>query len=143
MNRTLYAEDCLNVLNDPHKLPDDSVDLIYLDPPFDSDERYNLPFRSKDRSLKPVEAFEDIWDWTADDVSLLGELDENLQTRPLATIVRFAREMEESPQKRRRGRQPSLAAYLLNMALRLKAMSRVLKPNGSIYLHCDPKARFC
>ena len=67
MNRVLYAADCLDILNDAEALPSASVDLIYLDPPFNSNSVYNLPFKSRDRSLKPVEAFEDTWRWRADD----------------------------------------------------------------------------
>ena len=134
MNRVLYASDCLHVLNDPKALPNGSVDLIYLDPPFNSNSTYNLPFKSRDRSLKPVEAFEDTWRWRADDDERLSELERNPKTRPLATIVKFAQGLESG-----RGKI-SLAAYLLNMAQRLYAMKRVLKETGSIYLHCDPTA---
>ncbi len=90
MNRILYADDCLNVLNDPDKLPDESVDLIYLDPPFNSNSNYNLPFKGKDKSLKPVEAFEDIWQWKPHDDLQLQELRNNLFSRRLATIVELA-----------------------------------------------------
>ncbi len=134
MNRVLYAADCLDILKDTDALPDASVDLIYLDPPFNSNSVYNLPFKSRDRSLKPVEAFEDTWRWRADDDERLSALERNPKTRPLATVVKFAREMESG-----RGKI-SLAAYLLNMAQRLYAMKRVLKETGSIYLHCDPTA---
>ena len=136
MNRILYADDCLDILNDPDKLPSESIDLIYLDPPFNSNSVYNLPFKSRDRSLKPVEAFKDTWRWDFDDERRLGELERNPQTRSLATIVRFAQEIEGGPHRRR----TSMAAYALNMALRLRAMRRVLKDTGSIYLHCDPTA---
>ncbi len=134
MNRVLYAADCLDVLNDTSAIPSASVDLIYLDPPFNSNSVYNLPFKSRDRSLKPVEAFEDTWRWRADDDERLSALERNPKTRPLATVVKFAGEMESG-----RGKI-SLAAYLLNMAQRLYAMRRVLKDTGSIYLHCDPTA---
>lgn len=134
MNRLLYAADCLDVLNDAEKLPDQSVDLIYLDPPFNSNSTYNLPFKSRDRSLKPVEAFEDTWRWQADDDERLSALEKNPKTRSLATIVQFAQGLESG-----RGKI-SLAAYLLNMAQRLYAMRRVLKATGSIYLHCDTSA---
>ena len=134
MNRTLFAADCLDILNDPEALPTASVDLIYLDPPFNSNSNYNLPFKSRDRSLKPVEAFVDTWTWQPSDDERLSDLARNPRTRPLATVVGFAAEMES-----RRGKT-SLAAYLLNMAQRLYAMRRVLKDSGSIYLHCDPTA---
>ncbi len=136
MNRTLYAADCLNVLNDADELPSESIDLIYLDPPFNSNSSYNLPFKGRDKSLKPVEAFKDTWEWTTDDGGRLEEMESDPRTRSLATIVRFAQEVEG----RGRRAKPSLAAYLINMSLRLLAMRRVLKPTGSIYLHCDPTA---
>ena len=134
MNRVLYAADCLDILNDPEALPSASVDLIYLDPPFNSNSNYNLPFKSRDRSLKPVEAFEDTWTWQPGDDERLNDLEKHPRTRPLAAIVQFAAAMESG-----RGKT-SLAAYLLNMAQRLYAMKRVLKETGSIYLHCDPTA---
>ena len=136
MNRTLYAGDCLEILNDHDKLPNQSVDLIYLDPPLNSNSTYNLPFKSRDRSLKPVEAFEDNWRWQPEDDGLLSALEKNPQTRALATVVKFAQQME-TPANRGK---TSLAAYLLKMSLRLWAMKRVLKETGSIYLHCDPTA---
>jgi 16S rRNA G966 N2-methylase RsmD len=63
MNRLLYADDCLNVLNDEVALPSGSVDLIYLDPPFNSKSVYNLPFKGKDKSVRTVRAFSDTWSW--------------------------------------------------------------------------------
>ena len=139
MNRILYAADCLDVLHDEDELPDESIDLIYLDPPFNSNSNYNLPFKGRDKSLKPVEAFKDTWEWTPDDNGRLNEMERDPRTRSLATIVKFAQEVERV-RTRGRGRKPSLAAYLINMSLRLRAMRRVLKKTGSIYLHCDPTA---
>ena len=135
MNRILYAADCLDVLNDADELPDESIDLIYLDPPFNSNSNYNLPFKGRDKSLKPVEAFKDTWEWTAADGGRLEEMEGDPRMRSLAAIVRFAQEVEQV--RGGRSRKPSLAAYLINMSLRLRAMRRVLKPTGSIYLHCD------
>ncbi len=95
-NRTLYADDCLNVLNDPERLPDESVDLIYLDPPFNSKSNYNLPFRRKDKSLKPVEAFTDTWAWKSEDNVRLAELDRNPSTRHLAMVLKYAQLIEQT-----------------------------------------------
>ncbi len=64
MDRILYAADCLDILNDEAELPDESIDLIYLDPPFNSNSNYNLPFKGRDKSLNSVEAFTDTWEWT-------------------------------------------------------------------------------
>lgn len=132
MNRILYAADCLKVLTDRDALPDESVDLIYLDPPFNSNSRYNLPFKGRYKSARPVEAFVDTWHWTDENTVQLEELDADPRTRPIADIVRFAQGVDSGA--------TSLAAYLLNMAVRLRAMHRVLKTSGSIYLHCDPTA---
>ena len=139
MNRILYAADCLDVLNDVDELPSESVDLIYLDPPFNSNSNYNLPFRGKDKSLKPVEAFKDTWEWKPEDNARLEEMERDPRTRSLATIVKFAQGVEGKSSGRGRNKT-SLASYLLHMALRLRAMRRVLKKTGSIYLHCDPTA---
>ncbi|MCY4145113.1 MAG: DNA methyltransferase, partial [Chloroflexi bacterium] len=138
MNRTLFAADCLDILNDSAVIPDASVDLIYLDPPFNSNSKYNLPFKGKDKNHKPVEAFVDIWKWSDQDAEALDDLRRNPKTRPLATIIKFAQDVELMSGKQRKG--TSLASYLLNMAVRLRAMRRVLKETGSIYLHCDPTA---
>ena len=134
-HRILYSDDCLNVLRDELALPTGSVDLIYLDPPFNSKNHYNLPFKGKDRDARPVEAFNDTWTWGTKEDELLRELANGPQSRYLADIVNLAQAMERG----RRGRF-SLAAYLINMAARLMPMHRVLADTGSIYLHCDPTA---
>ena len=133
-NRVLYSDDCLNVLNDELALPSGSVDLIYLDPPFNSKSIYNLPFADKDKEARPVEAFTDTWTWGTNEDSLLQDLSAGLVSRQLADIVTLAQSIE-GPKT-----QYSLAAYLLNMAVRLIPMRRVLKSTGSIYLHCDRTA---
>ena len=138
MNRILFAADCLDVLNDSAAIPDESIDLIYLDPPFNSNSKYNLPFKGRDKTHKPVEAFVDIWKWSDEDAETLDDLNRDPRTRPLATIIKFALDIESTPGKQ--GGRTSLGSYLLNMALRLRAMRRVLKETGSIYLHCDPTA---
>lgn len=75
MNRTIYAKDCLDVLNDSRALPDESVDLIYLDPPFNSKSNYNLPFRGQyKRDAKPVAAFKDTWSWAENEDESLDKL---------------------------------------------------------------------
>lgn len=75
MNRILYAEDCLDVLNNEYALPNGSVDLIYLDPPFNSKSNYNLPFKGKyKKDAKPVEAFTDTWTWGEKEKGQLDKL---------------------------------------------------------------------
>ena len=130
-NRILYNYDCLEVLNDEVALPSRSVDLIYADPPFNSESRYNLPFTGKDRDTRPVEAFNDTWSWGAKEDQTLLDLSVGPETRRLADIVKLAQTIDQSR---------SLAAYLVNMAARLIPMRRVLTPKGSIYLHCDDTA---
>ena len=93
-NRILYSDDCLNVLNDELALPSGSVDLIYLDPPFNSKSVYNLPFKGKDRDARPVEAFKDIWSWGTKEEELLNELSSGPQTRVLADIVKLAQRLD-------------------------------------------------
>jgi len=95
MNRILFAADCLDVLNDSSALPDESIDLIYLDPPFNSNSKYNLPFKGKYKNHKPVEAFVDIWKWSDQDAETLDDLNRDPRTRPLATIVKFAQDIEQ------------------------------------------------
>ena len=134
-NRILYNDDCLNVLNDELALPSGSVDLIYLDPPFNSKNHYNLPFQGKDKDTRPVEAFNDTWTWGSNEDNLMRELSSGPRTRQLTDIVKLAKAIDHGAQKRK----SSLAAYLLNMAVRLMPMRRVLADTGSIYLHCIPK----
>ena len=133
--RALYTGDCLDIMNE--HIAEESVDLIYLDPPFNSNSHYNLPFKSKDKSLRPAEAFNDTWEWTVQDADNLRRLEKNPLARSLATVVRFAQEVEQTATRKSKS---SLAAYLINMILRLRAMRRVLKTTGSVYLHCDPTA---
>ena len=136
IGRILYSDDCLKVLNDELALPAGSVDLIYLDPPFNSKSTYNLPFAGKDKDARPVEAFTDTWTWGAREDTLLQDLADGPQTRMLAGIVTLVQGIERA----NTGGGNSLAAYLINMAVRLMAMRRVLADTGSIYLHCDPTA---
>ena len=137
-NRILYNDDCLNVLNDELALPSGSVDLIYLDPPFHSKNHYNLPFKGKDKDARPVEAFNDTWTWGSKEDGLIRELSAGPRMQQLADIIKLAQAIEAPV--RRKAQPSSLAAYLLNMAVRLLPMRRVLSATGSIYLHCDPTA---
>ena len=132
MVRTLYADDCLDVLK--NRIPPASVDLIYLDPPFNSNSNYNLPFKGKYKSAKPVTVFKDTWDWGDSEQTRFDELRDTLMTRHIADLVSIARSIDGLSTKN------SMGAYLINMYDRLEAMRGVLKPTGSIYLHCDPTA---
>ncbi len=100
------------------------VDLIYLDPPFNSNRTYEAPIGSKAAGA----AFKDAW--TLDDVDV-HEHGELADRNPAAYAV-----IESA----RRAHGKSMQSYLIFMAVRLMEMHRVLKPSGSIYLHCDPTA---
>jgi len=120
---TLFTRDNLEVLRG---LESATFDLIYLDPPFNSNRKYNVFY--KDRENKPVqeEAFRDIW--TMDDVTA-AEIGELASISPkLHSIIRAVGDSNGD----------SHEAYLTKMAVRLIELRRVLKPTGSIYLHCDP-----
>ncbi len=129
---TLYYGDCLEWLP---QFPAESVDLIYLDPPFNSNTSYNLLFgngsskRRGGRSAQ-VRAFDDTWRW---DDAAARRVDEiaRAAAHPARKAVVGLRAMIG---------EGGMLAYLSYMAERLAAMRRVLKPTGSIYLHCDPTA---
>ena len=126
----------MNVLKSKTAIPDESIDLIYLDPPFNSKSKYNLPFKGKlKRDAKPVMAFKDTWNWDEPETEELNRLKMSASTKPIADVIEFARvaNNEYKPSKR-----ISDGAYLLHMSVRLLEMKKALKRTGSIYLHCDP-----
>jgi len=127
---TLYYGDNLNVLRE--HVPDESVDLIYLDPPFNSKRDYNILYREPmgGSSSAQITAFEDTWHWTDEAERAYQEITD---TAPPALV-----EMMQS--FRRFIGVNDMMAYLTMMAIRLIELRRVLKPTGSIYLHCDPTA---
>ncbi len=129
----LYYGDNLAVLRDRKNFPDECVDLIYLDPPFNSKRDYNLLFKSPKgvESQAQIEAFEDTWHWTQDVTE--REYDEVL-TQANTDVGKMMKSLVEFL-----GRN-DMTAYLVMMANRLLELHRVLKPTGSLYLHCDPTA---
>ena len=129
MKNTLYYGDNLDVLR--RHISDESVDLIYLDPPFKSDQNYNVLFQEQDgsRSASQIRAFEDTWQWDQAAAASFQEVVEAGGRASLA-LQAFRTILYES----------DMLAYLSMMAPRLKELRRVLKPTGSIYLHCDPTA---
>ncbi|HEX5439174.1 MAG TPA: DNA methyltransferase [Gemmatimonadaceae bacterium] len=125
----LYYGDNLDVLR--RHIKEDSVDLVYLDPPFKSDRNFNVLFAAKDghHAAAQIQAFEDTWHWDAaaakeyeDTVERGGKVSEVLQAFRLFLGTN------------------DMLAYLSMMAPRLVELHRVLKPTGSLYLHCDPTA---
>lgn len=125
----LYYGDNLDVLK--LHVKDESVDLIYLDPPFKSNQDYNILFAEKDGSSSAAQimAFEDTWHWDSAAYAAYEQV--------VTSGGRVAEAMEAF--KRFLG-QSDMMAYLSMMAPRLIELKRVLKPTGSIYLHCDPTA---
>ena len=130
----LWYGDCLNVMRD--KLTPKSVDLIYLDPPFNSDKKFNTFF--KDDKGRPfpdqVDAFKDIWVLDAERERQIENLMESLHEDDLM------KKMLGLWEGSLRTTNPKLLAYLFYMAERLMAMKELLKPTGSIYFHCDQVA---
>ncbi len=126
----LYYGDNLDILRD--HVADESVDLIYLDPPFNSNANYNVLFKTPDGvdSQSQIEAFEDTWHWNDkaerafDEVMQSGNTDAAEMLRAMRSFLK----------------ENDMMAYLAMMAVRLLELHRVLKPTGSLYLHCDPTA---
>jgi len=132
----LYYGDNLDILR--RFLPDESVDLIYLDPPFNSNASYSLIFKdeSGNRSDAQITAFDDTWHWGPDAERQYLYLTNSayhqggVSPSVSALIGAFHASIRPSP----------MLAYLVEMAVRLVELHRVLKPTGSLYLHCDPTA---
>ncbi len=129
MTNILYYGDNLPILR---AMPSETVDLIYLDPPFNSNRSYNVLFKNESgvSSDAQITAFDDTWHWgpSAEQAYLdilqanPGVVDDLLAA--LRTIIG----------------ENQMLAYLVMMAARLVELHRVLKPTGSLYLHCDPTA---
>jgi site-specific DNA-methyltransferase (adenine-specific) len=126
---TLYYGDNLDVLR--RYVPDESVDLVYLDPPFQSGRDYNVLFEEQDgtKAKAQIKAFEDTWEW---DTGAAATFDEVVSAggKVSEALLAFRQLLGGSP----------MLAYLSMMAPRLVELRRVLKSTGSLYLHCDPSA---
>ncbi|MFH1890909.1 MAG: DNA methyltransferase [Candidatus Kuenenbacteria bacterium] len=132
-NRTLYFGDNLDILR--RKIPDQSFDLIYLDPPFNSNRNYNVLFKEAVKeglgdSPAQIKAFEDSWHWTREAKSAF----DYLVTKTNEDISNLMLALEKIV-----GHNDMLA-YLAMMTIRLIELHRALKKTGSLYLHCDPTA---
>ena len=127
---TLYYGDNLDILR--RYVKDESVDLIYLDPPFKSNQDYNVLFaeRSGEGSAAQIKAFEDTWQWDQNASAAYHEIVEQGPFRVSKAMQAFWTFLGPS----------DMMAYLAMMAPRLVELRRVLKRTGSIYLHCDPTA---
>jgi len=129
MENTLYYGDNLDILR--RYIKDESIDLVYLDPPFKSNQNYNVLFKEKNGSqaASQIRAFGDTWTWGQDDESVYADL------------VTKGGKAADCLQAFRTFMGPcDMLAYLVMMAPRLIELRRVLKRTGSIYLHCDPAA---
>lgn len=127
----LYWGDNLEILRDRDEFPSESVDLVYLDPPFNSNQDYNVLFEERDgsRSAAQIRAFSDTWRW---DVAARRTFDD--------TVEAGGRAGEALTALRTLVGESDMLAYLSMMAPRLSELRRVLRRTGSLYLHCDPTA---
>jgi site-specific DNA-methyltransferase (adenine-specific) len=127
---TLYFGDNLDILR--KHIPNESVDLIYLDPPFNSQQSYNVLFASPkgQPSEAQITAFEDTWHWGEQAEREYNEIIHSGHTDTAEVMIALRRVLKEN----------DMLAYLVMMANRLIELHRVLKPTGSLYLHCDPAA---
>src|SRR6266852_5805515 len=126
----LYYGDNLTVLRE--SIERESVDLIYLDPPFNSQATYNVLFRSTagEKSQAQIEAFEDTWHWGDEAERAFDDVIRSWNTDAAELLRSFRAVLKEN----------DVMAYLCMMAARLLELHRVLKATGSLYLHCDPSA---
>ena len=130
MPNTLYYGDNLDVLP---RIATESVDLIYLDPPFKSDRQYNAIFRTVTGDPAPaqIHAFDDTWTWGLEAEQTYTAITAGSVTPEVAVFMRAMFTVLG---------KSDMMAYLVMMAPRLTEMRRVMKPTASIYLHCDPTA---
>ena len=125
----LYYGDNLDVLR--RHVNDESVDLVYLDPPFNSNANYNVLFGHADgtRAAAQIKAFDDTWRW---DQAAAESFQETVIAGGTVASALAAFQTLLGPS--------TMLAYLSMMAPRLVELHRVLKPTGALYLHCDPTA---
>jgi site-specific DNA-methyltransferase (adenine-specific) len=130
MTNHLHYGDNLAVLRD--SIPTESVDLIYLDPPFNSNASYNVLFKgpSGNDSAAQIEAFDDTWHWTDAAEEAFRDVRRSGNAAAATMLTAMRASLGEN----------DMMAYLAMMAVRLIALHRILKPTGSLYLHCDPTA---
>ena len=127
---TLFYGDNLNILRE--YIATESIDLIYLDPPFNSSRSYNVLFKDESGtdSEAQITAFEDTWHWNP----TTGQAYHELVTQSPDHISKMIAALHDFIGENQ------MMAYLVMMAARLTELHRVLKPTGSLYLHCDPTA---
>ncbi|MGD0827658.1 MAG: DNA methyltransferase [Desulfobaccales bacterium] len=125
----LYFGDNVDILRDQEQFPDECVDLIYLDPPFNSNATYNILFEEKggEKSAAQITAFDDTWHWGLESEKAYRDVITRGPDK-LAALVDALRAFMGFN---------DMMAYIAMMAIRLVELHRVLKPSGEIYLHCD------
>ena len=128
----LYYGDNLEILRNRDYFPDECVDLIYLDPPFNSKKDYNILFKENGgvESEAQIQAFTDSWHWT----QTAQDTYNNVVTKGPPKVGTLIGALHEALGNN------DVMAYLVMMTARLIELHRVLKPTGSLYLHCDPTA---
>ena len=132
MKNRLYYGDNLEILRSREYFPDECVDLIYLDPPFNSNRDHNVLFKeeSGEDSEAQITAFEDTWHWGETAEATYRELITGAPEKVSTAIEALMNLINRN----------QMMAYLVMMTARLVELHRVLKPTGSLYLHCDPTA---
>jgi site-specific DNA-methyltransferase (adenine-specific) len=129
---TLFYGDNLDILRNHDHFPNECVDLIYLDPPFNSNRSYSVLFKDESGrdSEAQITAFEDTWHWGPNAEHTYHDLITRAPERVSATVGALRQIIGAN----------QMMAYLVMMTARLVELHRVLKPTGSLYLHCDPTA---
>lgn len=129
-NNTLFYGDNLDILRS--YIGDETIDLVYLDPPFNSNATYNVLFKAPggESSQSQIEAFDDTWHWNASAEQAFDEVMSSGNSEAAEMLRAMRSFLKEN----------DMMAYLAMMAVRLIELHRVLKPTGSLYLHCDPTA---
>lgn len=130
VRNTLYYGDNLPILRE--YISSESIDLVYLDPPFNSNRSYNVLYRHESGrdSEAQVQAFDDTWHWNQHTEATYEELVTHGRPEVSSMLAAMRQFIGEN----------QMMAYLVMMAARLVELHRVLKPTGSLYLHCDPTA---
>ena len=132
MQNRLFYGDNLDILRSREYFPDEFVDLIYLDPPFNSNRDHNVLFKSESGadSEAQITAFEDTWHWGETAEATYRDIILNAPDKVSTAIEALMNLIDRN----------QMMAYLVMMTARLVELHRVLKPTGSLYLHCDPTA---
>jgi site-specific DNA-methyltransferase (adenine-specific) len=129
----LYYGDNLDILR--KHIKDESVDLCYIDPPFNSKRNYNQIYNNIGKEDKAqAQAFIDTWEWNILAEEGFAQIVDNYQGKFKSQIIDLIVGLSKVLGK------GSLLAYLISITLRVVEIHRVLKPTGSFYLHCDPTA---